>query len=367
MNRSVIIAAVIAVGVTGWIVSGQFQDEAPEEATSEVKNESEIASALQPKQSGPVEVQVKMFQAVPRIQEVVVRGRTEALRTVELKAETPGRVEEILVERGQRVKKGDVLIKFAVKDRLAQLAEAEALIRQRQIEYKAAKALNKKGFSAATTLAGSQAQLDSARAKAKSVRILLEDLVITAPFDGIIEEREAEIGDYIKDGNTVVTIVDENPSLVTGQISELFVNRIKVGDTGTAKLVTGEVVTGTVRFIGKTSDPATRTFRVELLVKNDDYRLRAGVTAETTFKTETVMAHFISPAVLTLNDAGELGVRAVDDSNMVIFHPVQVLSDGSDGAWIGGLPAESRLITVGQEFVRAGEKVIYNTETAGAQ
>jgi len=367
VNRSVIIATVIAVGVAGWLASGQFKDEAPETSTAEVKPETDVAPALQPKETGPVEVQVKTYQARPRAQEVIVRGRTEAFRTVEIKAETPGRVVETLVERGQRVKKGDVLIKFAVKDRLAQLAEAEALIRQREIEYKAAKSLNKKGFSAATTLAGSKALLDSARAKAKSVRILLDDLVLRAPFDGIIEERQAEIGDYIKDGNTVVTIVDENPFLVTGQISELFVNRIKVGGTGTARLVTGEEVSGTVRFIAKTSEAATRTFRVELLVNNDDNRLRAGVTAEMVFKTEEVMAHFISPAVLTLNDAGELGVRAVADDNMVIFYPVQVLSDSADGAWISGLPHESRLITVGQEFVRAGEKVTYNTETAGAQ
>ncbi|MFT6559781.1 efflux RND transporter periplasmic adaptor subunit [Sneathiella sp.] len=366
MNRSVIIAGVIAVGVTGWIVSGQFKEE-PTVETVAADPSSEIASALQPKETGPVNVQTKIFVAEPRAQEVVVRGRTEAIRTVELKAETPGRVVEVLVERGQRVKEGDVLVKFAVKDRLAQLAEAEALIRQREIEYKAANALNKKGFSAATTLAGSKALLDSARAKAKSVKILLEDLIIRAPFDGIIDERAAEIGDFIKDGGTILTIVDENPFLVTGQISELYVNRIKVGDEGTAKLVTGEVVKGKVRFISKTSDPATRTFRVELLVQNDDKRLRSGVTAETTFKTEEVMAHFISPAFLTLNEAGELGVRAVNEENTVIFYPVTVLTDGTAGAWIGGLPKETRLITVGQEYVREGEKVAYQTKTAGAQ
>ncbi|MEH6401982.1 MAG: efflux RND transporter periplasmic adaptor subunit [Sneathiella sp.] len=364
MNRSIIIATVIAVGVTGWIVSGQFTEPETKQAVAGVDPNSEIAPALQRIKTGPVEVQVQNFNARSREQEVIVRGRTEALRSVILKAETPGRVVKIRAELGQRVKKGEILVEFAIKARHAQLAEAEALVRQRDIEYKAAKSLSKKGFSAKTTLAGAKAYLDSARAQAKAVRILLEDLIIRAPFDGIIEERMVEIGDFVKDGNEVVTIVDENPFLITGQISELHVNEIKVGGLGTAKLITGEVVNGFIRFIGKASDPNTRTFRVELLVNNDDNTLRSGVTAETTFKTTTVMAHFISPAILTLNDTGTLGVRAVDDDDVVQFHPVHILSDSSQGAWVDGLPKESRLIIVGQEFVRAGDTVLPKMITA---
>jgi membrane fusion protein, multidrug efflux system len=379
VNRSVIIATVIAVGVTGWIVSGQFSEpKAANEMATDVETSTEdtkIAKALRPKKVDPTEVLVRDYIAKARAQEVVVRGRTETLRQVDLKAETPGRVVKVNVERGQRVKKGDVLVRFAVKDRRAQLAEAEALVRQRKIEYKAANALNKKGFSAKTTLAGTKALLDSALAKAESVRILLEDLVIRAPFDGIVEERQAEIGDYIKDGNSVVTVLDENPFLVTGQIAEVFVNKISVGDVGVAKLITGEAITGKVRFIGKNADPATRTFRVELLVANDDFALRSGVTSEITFKTQEVMAHFISPAILTLNDRGDLGVRAVDQNDIVEFYPVHVLTDSSKGAWITGLPSTIRLIEVGQEFVRSGEKVLpqlagvvsNKTHTAGVQ
>jgi len=367
VNRSIIIATVIAVGVTGWIVSGQFIDPEVKQAVAEVDPNSSIAPALQRIKTGPVEVQIKNYNARSHEQEVVVRGRTEALRSVDLKAEIPGRVVKIRAERGQRVKKGEILIEFAIKARHAQLAEAEALIRQREIEYNAAKSLSKKGFSAKTTLAGAKAYLDSARAQAKAVRILLEDLIIRAPFDGIIEERNVEIGDFVKDGNSVITIVDENPFLVTGQISELHVNQIQVGGVGTAKLITGEEVKGFIRFIGKTADPNTRTFRVELLVDNEDFSLRSGVTAETTFKTDTVMAHFISPAILTLNDTGTLGVRAVDDADIVRFHPVHVLSDSNQGAWVDGLPKESRLIVVGQEFVRAGDKVAPKVITAGAK
>lgn len=368
MNRSILIAAAIAVGVTGWIVSGQFDNPEGNMAAAALPpadaDASAIAEALRPKRTAPTAVKVELSTGQAQAQKIVVRGVTEAVRSVDVKAETPGRVAAIYVELGQRVKKGDILVKFAIKDRKAQLAEAEALVRQRKIEYKAAKALNKKGFSAKTTLAGAKALLDSALAKAEAVRILLDDLIIRAPFDGIIEARQAEIGDYIKDGGLIVSIVDENPFLVIGQIAEVFVNKIKVGDTGVAKLVTGETVTGTIRFISKASDPATRTFRVELLVNNDDLSLRAGITAETTFSADKVMAHFISPGILTLNDEGMLGVRSVDETDTVRFHPIQVLTDSNNGAWVTGLPSQIDLIKVGQEFVRAGEKVSPQEMTA---
>ncbi len=373
MNRSIFIAILIAVGVGGWILSGQFEtngdgtSEAAPSPDAATISSDDIVKKKEPKKAPLIQVAIETYTGRQKSEPVVVRGTTEANRVVEIKAETPGRVSEILVERGDRVKKGDVLVKFAVKDRKAQLAEAEALVRQRQIEYDAAKSLNKKGFSANTTLAGTKALLDSALAQAESVRIKLDDLVIRAPFDGFIEDREAELGAFIKDGNLVATLVDENPMLIVGQISELNVNKIKIGDEGSAKLVTGEEISGTVRFISKTADPSTRTFRVELLVQNDDYLIRSGVTAETIFMTAQVLAHFISPAILTLNDAGVLGVRSVDEEDIVQFHPVEVLSDTNEGTWITGLPQQVNLITVGQEFVKDGEKVLAQKMTAGVQ
>ena len=105
------------------------------------------------------------------------------------------------------------------------------------------------------------------------------------------------------------------------------------------------------------ADPETRTFRVELEVPNEGYKLRSGVTAEITFKTNSVEAHFLSPAYLTLNDSGVLGLRAVDAENMVKFYPVRILADTPDGIWVQGLPETVRLIVVGQDFVRDGDKV----------
>jgi|TARA_R110002124_G_scaffold280685_1_gene454188 multidrug efflux system membrane fusion protein len=363
VNRSIIIAIVIALGVTAWIASGQFNTggdktngagDASAATNAEESTESNKEAENTHKVMG---VRYLNLTAQPRQREIIVHGKTEANRVVELKAEISGRVKKVHVNDGDRVKTGDRIASFDVKDNEARLQEAQALVRQREIEYNASQKLNKKGFSADTTLASAKALLDSANAQVTAMKIRLNDLVINAPFDGYIEERNAEVGDFVKDGNTIATIVESDPLLITGQISELQVGDISVGGEGSAKLVTGETVTGEIKFIGSMADPETRTFRVELEVPNEGYKLRSGVTAEITFKTNSVEAHFLSPAYLTLNDSGVLGLRAVDAENMVKFYPVRILADTPDGIWVQGLPETVRLIVVGQDFVRDGDKV----------
>ena len=89
---------------------------------------------------------------------------------------------------------------------------------------------------------------------------------IRAPFDGVIEERAVEIGDFVNVGDSAARIVDLDPVLVVGQAAERDIGKIKVGMPGTARLVTGETVAGKVRFVGSSADAKTRTFRVELEV-----------------------------------------------------------------------------------------------------
>jgi multidrug efflux system membrane fusion protein len=145
---------------------------------------------------------------------------------------------------------------------------------------------------------------------------------------------------------------------VVGQASELDVGQLQVGLPGSARLASGLTVNGRIRYIATVADEATRTFRVELEVVNPDRLLRAGATAEIRIPVETVSAQRLSPAALTLDDVGRLGVRTVGDSDIVAFAPIRIFSSDLDGVWVTGLGDRATVITVGQEFVRHGEKVV---------
>jgi membrane fusion protein, multidrug efflux system len=112
-----------------------------------------------------------------------------------------------------------------------------------------------------------------------------------------------------------------------------------------------------VRYISSTADEMTRTFRVELEIPNPSRRLVHGVSSEMHLPLPPVSAHLVSPAILTLADDGTLGVKLVNDQGIVEFHPATIIGDGPQGVWLGGLPKSATFITVGQEFVVAGQKV----------
>ena len=350
LNRSQLIAIGIAVVIAVWFVSGLFgsSNGATDEMTAA---ERDAANATVP------QVRVVTSTAATRQGMVTIRGRTAAKRAVEVRAETQGTVSELPVEKGAPVKAGDVLCGINLDARDAQLAEAKALARQRQLEYDASRQLAAKGYRAPTAAAASRAAHDAAQARLKQMEIAVSQTRLVAPFDGIFDDRRVEIGDYLRIGDVCGLVVELDPLLVVGQVAEDRVSVLRIGLPGRARLITGETVEGTVSFVAKTADPATRTFRVELEVPNPDYRMRAGITAEIMVPGDEIQAHRIPSSVIALDDQGVVGVRTVDEESRVRFNAVQLVDDTPDGLWVAGLPPTIKLITVGQDYVIEGQKV----------
>lgn len=351
MKRSFIIAALLATGAAGWIASGLLADGGGEPATRKPPAALE-AGAKQPS------VRVRRLRAEPRVTQIVLRGRSEAERMVEVRAETHGRITELPVEEGNPVADGEIIARLSPEDRPALLKEAKALLAQRRVEFEAARRLAKKGFRAETQLAGAKAALESAEAAVSRASVALDNTRIVAPFEGKLDLRMAEIGNYVKEGDGIARVIDLDPILIVGQVSERDIGLLQPGGPGRARLISGREVEGTIRFVSAMADPVTRTFRVELAVANPTGEIPDGVTAELTFDLASTLAHRVSPAILTLSDGGIVGVKALAaDRTTVTFHPVEILESGLEGVWIDGLPEEIVLITVGQEYVTVGQKV----------
>lgn len=351
IKRSYLIAGLLAAAAGAWIASGQLShgDRLPEGQ----KPPADLTS------TAPIPaVRVRHQIAQMRIIELVLSGRSEALRSVDIKAEIHGRVVKIAVERGDLVKTGEIIARLAPEDRPAKLVEAKALRDQRRIEFEASRSLSKKGFRAETQLAAAKAALESAEAGVTRAQVAVNNLTITAPFDGVIDHRAMEMGDFIEVGNEVARLVDLDPILIVAEVNERDVGKLAVGGTGTARLTTGEDVIGQIRHISSVANANTRTFRVELEAANPDGAIADGITAELRLPTEQTTAHLVSPAILTLSDEGIVGVKIIGANNVVEFLPVSFAGEDLDGIWLTGLPAEIILITVGQEFVTVGQRVL---------
>ncbi|MCL4780036.1 MAG: efflux RND transporter periplasmic adaptor subunit [Gammaproteobacteria bacterium] len=346
-SRPKFIAFGLAVLVAIWLLSG-YLDKKPGEA---------VGQADAGASAGTLSVQFQPQVAQPVTRNLSIYGRTAPVRQVELKAETSGRVSELGTRRGALARQGEMLLKLDLRDRQARLEQARAGVAQQEASYKGQLELKPKGYVSDTQLAETLAKLETARAELTRAELDLEYMNVRAPFDGMVQEREVEIGDYVRAGDPVATFVDNTRLIVTGSIAEQDAGFVRIGTLATAHLVTGEVVSGKIRYIAPVADEATRTFTVELELPNPAGKLPAGVTTEMRIPAGVVLAYQVSPSLLTLDAEGELGIKTVDADGKVIFHRVSIAQSGTNGVWITGLPDQANIIVVGQGYVSAGQSV----------
>jgi len=353
MNRPLLLAGLVTAGTALWVLSGQF------DIGSSAKSSEPAAKAAPAKAASVVErVRVSDLVARPMSGEVILRGRTEVSRSVRVRSEARGRIDEVLVEKGAEVRAGTPIARVAVEDRAVQLEQARAHLSQTEIELSAADALWRRGNGSEIAAKTARAKFDAARAAVRRAEIDVENTVIRAPFDGVVEDRPINVGDRLDAGGEAATVVDLDPMRAVGHASEREVGELTVGAEGTVEVTGGLIVKGRIVHIASTSDSATRTFRVEMEIPNSDRKLIGGLTARLVVPVGARPAHRVSPAVLSLADDGAVGVKTVEAGNTVEFRPVRILATDAGGAWLGGLPERIRLIVVGHEYVKPGSVVI---------
>ena len=347
--KSWLLSGGIIIAVVLWLASGQL-----------TQNEPEPVGAIQPAAAASAQrnaVRVRTQSAEEVMRTIVVNGETAPSRIVRLAAETDGRVEFVGAERGASLERGDVIVRLDERDRSARLAQAEALVRQREVEYEGRQRLKSESYVSEAQLQEAVAMLESARAELTRARLDLDYMTVRAPFAGALLSRAVEIGDFVKRGDPIATYVDNRTIIVTANVSEFDAQSVETGQAAEARLATGELVRGRIRYVAPVADEATRTFTVELEVDNQGGRLRAGGTAELRIPAEVVLAHRIAPSLLTLDDAGNVGIKIINEQGEVEFVVADIALSSHDGVWLAGLPETATIITVGQGYVTPGTTV----------
>lgn len=350
MRKNLLIASLIGAGLLLWLLSGSLAE--PPERLADTSR-----ATLAEDDSAPMMVRVEQMNAEQRTITRVLRGKTNSKRIAKVSAETNGRVISRPVKRGDRVAAGALLCELAVDEREAEVLEAKAELASAEIEYRGAQELQGKDLVSEIQIAQLSAELEAARAKLARQTLKLNRARIVAPFDGVVEELHMNIGDLASVGAPCATMIDLDPLLIEANVSERDIQYITVGSAVSARTSNNQALEGRVSFVGSQSSPLTRTYAVEVTVPNPEYKIRAGLTTVVSVETDTVLAHRVPPSLFTLDDAGVIGLRAVDRNNRVVFHPVTIVEDAAEGAWVTGLPGVVRIITVGQEYVSDGQRV----------
>lgn len=352
MKASRITAVGIVAAAVLWIASGYLF---PHETA---KGEAAVRPG-EAKQQPLFRVSVAPVKIEPHAPTLTLSGRTEADRKVAITARTGGTLVELRVKRGQHVQKDEVVAVLSDDARKAQVAQAEALVEQRKAELDAKRTLIQSGALPKLDMVNLESQYRAAEASLGVARAELERSIVRAPWAGVITDVPAEVGGaaFSMAGKEIATIVALDPMLAVVEVSERKLAGVKVGETAKVKLITGQTVSGRVRYVAKSASATTRTYRVEVEMENANGAIPDGITTEVAVSLRPEPAAQVPRSALTIASSGDIGVRIVDAEQKVQFVPVKIVEDMQDTMWLSGVADGARVIVRGQDFVREGQKV----------
>lgn len=351
MNKSVGIALGACVALVVWMASGMVMRDNNAEEMSDL-NAGTASQAL----DNRVLVEVTDMQAEEITSYIIANGSAVPDREVLLRAETSGQIDEILVSEGSYVDAGSVIMRIKMDDRVIREEQATINLQEKQRLYEAQANLHERGFVSSTELDTALTQLKLAEVELERIQLEIEKTYIRAPFSGYIEENLVDLGEYVGLGNELTRIVDNDPLVVNTYVSQSDVEFLALGVESKVEMINGRETTGQIRYISPRANEATRTFRVEIAVPNTE-DLRAGSSVIARIPRKQVKAHYLSAGLLTLNEAGDIGIKTVNYEGVVEFYLAKIEASDVNGMWISGLPEVARIITAGQGFAAIGEAV----------
>ena len=344
---SPLLALVLLLILVIWLASGDFlasKTQAPEKV-----QQSKAQTLMRVETQW---VKAKAFNPIETLQ-----GQLQPWQQVELLAETSGRVTQLLAKEGQQINKGTSLVQLAEDNRPAQVARFKAELASRAAELKAAERLQSTNLVSENELLRLKSNLLKTEADFKGAELDLANTRPKAPFNGLLEKRHVELGEFVQAGKPLFTLLNISQLKAVAQIPQQKVANIKEDQPVTLKLLDGRELSGRITLISSLANASTRTFQLEALIDNPEQLRLAGASATLLIQRPSIPAHYLSLARLSLDKQGRLGVKHVDNQQSVIFTPVELLSSDVKGAWLGGLPEKIQLITLGGGFVESGDKV----------
>jgi multidrug efflux system membrane fusion protein len=359
-KSSYIMAGIVALAVAGWMFSDDLLKKYGGDAAEEIakadtrKIDSKPNSA--PQQNFTVSAVQVSNQPVIRV--VRASGVSKPTFEMTVSAKAAGQIIMINAVEGNEVQAGDILVRLDKGTLPEQIDAAKANLEVAKRRREITERLAKKNFSAPLEQAERAAAYATANASLRQLEEQLFDTVIAAPVSGYLEILHVEKGERVRRDTAIATILGLDKLSVVVAVPQNEVAQIKIGTKVTVEIAGNGSRSGIVSRIAAKSNPATRTFDVEIDLPNKDRKIRAGMSVEATINAGTLLAFAMSPAHLSVGENGELTAKTVVDGKAVLV-PVDVVRSGAELVFVSGLPDNAILLTVGQGFVEDGTEVVY--------
>lgn len=307
-----------------------------------------------------VQVRVQRVQPMTLLDVLTLPGETEPDADVVLSAETEGAVAWVGPEEGQRVARGEVLMRIDVAAKRAKLEQAEVSSRLAELQAGRRERLYRENVLSREELDESRSSLDVARATAAEARAEYSQGEVRAPIAGVVETLDADPGEFVTVGQRLLELVDRDVVRVVVSVPELDVRYIAPGSEAdvTVDAWPGRRWKGRVDFVSAKADSGTRTFSARVLVDNADGAIRPGMLARASFLRREV-ENAVAVPLSALQDKGGERLVFVEEGGLARARAVElgVIQGGLVQVLSGLEPGES-LIVAGQGAVEDGVRVV---------
>ncbi|MGS2744232.1 efflux RND transporter periplasmic adaptor subunit [Halomonas sp. LS-001] len=340
------LACLIMLALVLWLALGDFQrfQSAPPESNATQRDTLPT-------------VEILNQHSTPYIPKQILQGQLTAERETRLRANVTGYVAEKPIAQGDSVSQGDTLLVLdnnALPERLKQARDELALA---EAELAGAQNLRRRELISQPELLRRQGALSASAAQVAQLEKQINDTRPTAPFDGVLDQVQVELGDLLQPGEEWARLIDDRRLTGVAWVSQQQIGQLSVGLPVSARLLNGSSLSGEVSYISRRAEEATRSFYIEVTLDNPERQRLAGGSAEFTVTLPQRQVHTLSPALFNLNDQGQLAIKHVVEGNKVAQTAIELVSADTERAYVVGLPDPVALITLGAGLVSPGETV----------
>ncbi|HEX7238350.1 MAG TPA: efflux RND transporter periplasmic adaptor subunit, partial [Gammaproteobacteria bacterium] len=302
---------------------------------------------------------------------IAMNGSLYAWQDVIISSEVGGyRVAEVLVDVGDRVRKGQRLVSLSKALLEAEVATKQAALKQREAELMNAEASLERGqsLSAQNLLSksdldrltseqlASQSRLESARADLETSQLRLKFTEVVAPDDGIITSRTVTVGQIAQAGNEMLRLMRNGRIEWRGEAPETRLTELAAGQGVSIVTADGTPFHGTIRVVSPTISANDRTALVYVDLPADD-RLRPGMFAHGEIAIGTGPAYMV-PLESVVSADGYSYVFVLGEDNVVARRRIETGAvHESSIEVVSGLEAGERIVNKGAGFLKDGDRV----------
>jgi membrane fusion protein (multidrug efflux system) len=227
----------------------------------------------------PVAVTVEEARVEVLSDRIEALGTLRANESVNLTAKVSELITSVDFVDGQRVKKGQILVTMEQIEEAALLNEAQSTAEESRRQYERTQQLSKQGAASLAQLDEALRVYETARARELAFQSRRDNLIIAAPFDGVVGLRNISVGALVQPGDLIITIDDDSVMKLDFSVPSTFLGAIKPGTLieAHAPAFGNRKFRGEVRSIDSRIDPVTRTIVVRAEIPNSDLLLKPGL------------------------------------------------------------------------------------------